>query len=276
MTDETRLKDGDGLEALLLRAADDDEPSPASKRAIASALGLAPAIGAGTAAVVASKKAAAATATAKVGTSALALKISGVVLAVGASVGTQRIIASRAHHDAPTAVVEPRPAGTPARPEPSVDAPRITPGVAVAAPEPPAPARLAEVDAPRIAVTARAVAPTRVDAPKPHASVEASAPPPPPAPVAPAQSTLAAEVAALDAALAATRASDGARAIELLDTSDATCARGTLAPEALVARIQATLLIGDTTGAHALGERVFTQYPKSPLVRRVRELLEVR
>ena len=92
---------------------------------------------------------------------------------------------------------------------------------------------------------------------------------PPPAP----RATLTDEVTLIDGALAALRHRDPMHALAILDDYDSRYPTGAMAPEAAVARIQATLAKGDLAKARELGEQFLAAHPKSPLAGRVRDLI---
>jgi hypothetical protein len=237
-----RLKDEDGLAGALLRSADDDAPSPSSRRAIGVALGLSAApLGA----LPAAKASAAAV---KAG---FALKVTAVVAIVGTAVGVHRVATRPVEVAPPPPVVQPAPAPPPA-PPPIVQPPVvIVESVPVHAPPPP-----------------------------PHrAAVHVTAPPPPPPPPEeppPAPPPLADEIAQLEVALAAVRHHDPQSALAALDAYDAKFPAGRLAPEALAARVEATLAAGDRAHARELAAHFLDAHPTSPLARRVRALVESR
>jgi outer membrane protein assembly factor BamD (BamD/ComL family) len=102
-----------------------------------------------------------------------------------------------------------------------------------------------------------------------------TAPPADAAPKSPPKpaSTLADEVRLIDAALAAVRNHRGARALELLDAYDRQYPTGAMAPEAAVARIDATRAVGDIAHARELATAFLAAHPGSPLAARVRALI---
>ena len=88
-----------------------------------------------------------------------------------------------------------------------------------------------------------------------------------------AESTLSAEVAALERAHAALAAHDAAGALQALDQYEAAFPSGRLASEEIVLRVQALLARGDEDAASALAERFFAGHPDSSYVSRLRDLL---
>lgn len=88
-----------------------------------------------------------------------------------------------------------------------------------------------------------------------------------------APSTLAAEVAALDAARSAIRRGQTARALAMLDEYDARFARPELGPESDIARIEAHLAAGDRAAARSLADRFLAAHPTSPAAARIRRLV---
>jgi hypothetical protein len=247
-----RLKDDDGLAGALLRSADDDAPPPSSRRAIGIALGLSAApLGA----LPAAKASAAAV---KAG---LGLKITAVVAIVGTAIGVHRV-ATR-----PVEIATPLPAVQPA-PAPSTQVRNVIGGKAPAPPP--------VVQPPVVIVES---VPVHAPPPPPHRAVAHVAAPvlPPPPPVEePAPPPLADEIAQLEIALAAVRRHDALAALATLDTYDARFPAGRLAPEALAARVEATLAAGDHAHARELAAHFLDAHPTSPLARRVRALVEPR
>jgi hypothetical protein len=269
MSELGRIKDEDGLAGDLLRAADDDAPPASSRRAIGAAIGLAPSIGHGAGAVHAAK----ASAVAKLG-GGIALKVTAVVAVVGTAVGVHHvatrapasppppaIVASRA----PAQIAMPTPApiaiAPPPAPPPSAIVPPPAPVEAPPAPRPPPPAHRATVPAPP---------PPIETAPPPPAAETGPAPPVPAAP------SLGDEIAQLELALAAVRRHDPSAALAALDAYDRRFPAGKLAPEALAARVEATLAAGDRAGGRTLAARFLAEHPKSPLAQHVRDLVEAR
>jgi hypothetical protein len=88
-----------------------------------------------------------------------------------------------------------------------------------------------------------------------------------------AESTLAAEVAALERAHEALAGHDAGSAMRALDRYEANFPAGRLASEETVLRVQALLAEGDRHAAGALAERFFSVHPESSYARRVRDLL---
>jgi len=88
-----------------------------------------------------------------------------------------------------------------------------------------------------------------------------------------AESTLSAEVSALERAQVALAGRDADGALRALDRYAVTFPAGRLASEATVLRVQALLARGDEASAGAVADRFFTAYPDSSYARRIRELL---
>ena len=115
------------------------------------------------------------------------------------------------------------------------------------------------------------VSPTKAPEP-PRVALPAKTPEPPHA--SPARPpTLSDEVGLLDAALAALRARDPRRALAALDTYDARFPAGKLAPEAMVARIEATHAVGNAGRTRELAAKFLATHARSPLAQRVREIV---
>ena len=74
--------------------------------------------------------------------------------------------------------------------------------------------------------------------------------------------------------MAALRKSDPAGALALLDRYDQQFPRGTLAPEATVARIEALVASGNTTRARELATKFLAAHGDSPLAHRVRRSVD--
>jgi len=123
---------------------------------------------------------------------------------------------------------------------------------------------------------------TKTDLPAPPASVtpeetvmppttDDSPPSPPPAPgKRPAnRPSLTEELTALDAASAALRGGDGARALKLLDEHARKFPRGRLRLEASVLRIEALAKTGNGAAAGGLAKRFLERHPNSVLAPRV-------
>jgi hypothetical protein len=288
MTELPRLKDGDDLAGALLRAADDDAPSPRSRAAIAAAIGLsAGAAGVGAGSAHAASSAAKTTLAGKLGAT-VTVKIAAVVIAVGATVGVHHVVtkpASEPPPPAPARIAEPAHAAVPTRaaapanvvvvePAPvraTVEAPAMpapTP-IAVAVPAAPPPVAHTPVAHTPVAHAPVAHAATRAPdpAPSPEPAPAAETPPAPPAP------SLADEVALLGSAVAQLHRHDAGAALAILDDYDQRFPAGKLAPEATVARVEATFEVGDAAHARALAARFLAEHAQSPLAPRVRDLV---
>jgi len=70
----------------------------------------------------------------------------------------------------------------------------------------------------------------------------------------------------------ALRKGDVAAALRSLDEYERRFPSGALAPEAAVARIEATFASGDTTKGRALADAFLAAHPDSPLAKRVQRL----
>ncbi len=90
---------------------------------------------------------------------------------------------------------------------------------------------------------------------------------------APASSTLAQQVAAVDRARAALESGDAARAKRLIETYEAEYPGGAFVQEAEVVRVDALLREGNRAEAERIGKRFLAAYPKSPHAARVRALI---
>jgi len=286
VTEPRRLKDDPGMEAMLLRSADDDVAPEGSRRALALAIGLAPlplpppvgpagpaaATGTGAAPTVAT------TVAAKAGIGIVAKTLVAVTVATGVGVGVKTVLVQpRIATKAITSAWKPHVDRTTEQPTPPAVVPAAVPA-AIATPEP-----VTVVEPPPTAPPPSQPKPSRSPAPAPAAvpsdpvvtappapetpPVKPAAPPPPP------HSTLTEEVTLIDGALAALRHHEPARALELLDDYDRRFPTGSMAPEATVARIQATLATGDGARARELGSQFLATHPTSPLAERVRDLI---
>jgi hypothetical protein len=96
---------------------------------------------------------------------------------------------------------------------------------------------------------------------------------PDPAPPAIDPRRLAAEVALIDRARAAIASHDSSRALALLDEHRRTFSDGALVAEAEFVRIEALVGARRTAEATELGRAFLTRFPRSPLGRRVRDLI---
>jgi len=207
------------------------------------------------------------------------IKVSAVIVTVGTTVGVQQMATHRRDEvvaSAPERVRMPAPA-------PAHDP--IPDPVAVAIPAPlPVPVAVPVPAAVTVPVPAAVAVPARVPVPAaaavpaaPHSrpiprAVTTSSVTPPPAPAAP-RPTLTDEVAILDTAVGALHRHDPRAALAALDTYDQRFANGALVPEATVARIEATLAIGDPARARELAAGFLAVHARSPLAARVRALV---
>lgn len=107
--------------------------------------------------------------------------------------------------------------------------------------------------------------------------IEDSLPPPPrppPSAAAPSGSSLAAEVAALDAARQALARGDTSRALSLLDAHRDRFPEAHLLPEALHIRMEALYARGERPAAARIAERILAGFPQSPHAARARRVAE--
>jgi hypothetical protein len=241
MNDPERIMDGhsDELATTLMRSVRRDAPSPRARAATLAAVGI------GAAALPATTGVAAA-AGKVVGITAFGFAKS---IAIGA--GTAVVLLAVVHQTskpsasvvmAPVESTAPAPVAPPvqqASPPPSVAA-TAAPELAPLAAEKPAPARL------RAQPTAE---PAR------------------------AESTLAAEVAALDGARSAARNRDAAGALALLDAYERDFPGGVLAVEATVLRIEALANSGQSERALAVGRALLSRSPSGPHAERIRSIV---
>ncbi|MEJ7601708.1 MAG: hypothetical protein WKG01_27650 [Kofleriaceae bacterium] len=267
MADPRRLLDDpetSGIARDLLGSAADDGPSEHNRAAAARRLGIA--------AITLAGGGKATTAIA----GALWWKAGLVVAVIGGIIGTAVVVGSS------------NLAGSAATDRAKLMAP-VTPTVVVAPPAPvpealePAPVERAPVEP----VPQAAVKPTRkiarpIEAPvEPAPAIEPPAPPVPaptvPAPTVPAPidaRRLAAEVAVLDRARAALKGRDPAAALTVLDEHRREFAEGALVAEAEVVRLEALIQAGRKADARDQARSFLERFPSSPLVRRVRSLVE--
>lgn len=274
MDDPRRLLDDPNTSPLarsLLASAGDDGPSADHRSAAAKRLGIAAITLAG-----AGKAGGAAVA------SALWWKIGLVVVLVGSVIGIAVVMSSidlagsAASDRARLTRAVPEPASAPAdSTPPPAD---LAPPAGVAPEEPPAPAVPVEEVKPaapakrvKRAVTPEPEPPAEPP-PPPEPVVEATPPPPPPVQVDARR--LAAEVALLDRARGALKRRDTIAAIIALDEYRREFHDGALVAEAEVVRIEALIQGKDHASARAQAESFLARFPKSPLVRRVRSLVE--
>ena len=135
----------------------------------------------------------------------------------------------------------------------------------------------APVQAPAKVAVQKTEAPAPVTTSAPHATVELPATRPVHAThahaAAPAASTLAQQVAALDRARTALDEGDPARARRLVDSYESEYPAGAFLQEAEVLRIESLVHEGKTSDADRAGKRFLATYPNSPHDARVRSLL---
>jgi hypothetical protein len=251
MNEPRRLREeGSELERALIASASSDAPSPRARAAAARALGIDPTPG-GSGAGPSGGSVAATMSGGKIagfiGLAAL------VALAAWQLVvlGEDEIETERTTDTAP-----PPPAAEPPPAPPAAPVERATDE------RPPDEARsLGETsEAPRSGPIRRARPSVEADAPEHTEPVTTP-------------STLAAEVAALDAARSAIRSGRTAHALALLDEYDARFARPELGPESDIARIEAHLAAGDRAAARSLADRFLAAHPTSPAAARIRRLV---
>jgi hypothetical protein len=97
---------------------------------------------------------------------------------------------------------------------------------------------------------------------------------PTPAPAtAGSPTTLAAEIAALEAVRGALASGDPSASLRSLDDYDRRFASPALGPEAAVLRVQSLLALGRVDEAHKLGERLLAEQPGTAYSQRIRSLL---
>jgi hypothetical protein len=248
MNDPRRLLDGDGdaLEQALLRSAKQDEPESGKEHAVLFALGLAPpglgipsGLGSSSAAS-ASAAGAAATAAAKLGTWSIVKWIG-----VGVIAGTATLGGAKALHG-------------------SFDVPKSAPSIII--PSAPASIDLVNTQPPSAQDAGAQIEPDAQAAPRVIASEKPSA-------SAPADLSLAAEVAALDRARKALESNDPEAALRAIEERGRSHPDGVLQPEAMVVRIEALTKMGQRQAALELGRQFMTKYPDHPLRERVRALM---
>jgi hypothetical protein len=291
VTEPRRLKDDPGLESMLLRSADDDVAPEGARRALALAIGLAPLptplpsapVGPTAAAGTGAAPTVATTVAAKAGIGIVAKTLVAVTVATGVGVGVKTVVVQpRIAMKTITSAWQPHVDRTAEQPAPPATAP---PAVVVAAPPPVAPPPpVAVVEPPPPVPPPQPPKTLHAPVPAPEPAPPATTPPPvvestPPLvkpatpPLTPPHSTLTEEVTLIDGALAALRHHEPARALALLDDYDRRFPTGSMAPEATVARIQATLATGDRARARELGSQFLATHPTSPLAERVRDLI---
>jgi len=240
MTDPERIVQGHcgELATALMRSVRGDAPSPQARAATLSAVGI------GAAAVPATTSAAAA-AGKTIGITAL-----GLVKAFAIGAGTAALVLVVVHQTS-------KPAPPPPAPREPVAA------VAIVQPaQPPAP-------------TLPATAPAEPEV-APHASNKATPArvhSEPAAEPVRAESTLAAEIAALDRARSTARSRDPAGALALLDAYERDFPGGVLAVEAGVLRIEALADSGQTDRALALGRALLRTSQSGPHAERIRSIV---
>jgi hypothetical protein len=269
MTDDpVRLLDEGGGELLrsLLSAAREEEPEAAALRRTLIAVGVGAALtttaasasaasvtaGAASAGGVSGVGGTAAVGTAKGAASSMALVVAK-WLAIGALTGT---VASSAVYSVSGALAPPPHADSSAPVLP------VTPVVPQNSLRPRDPVELQEIPRPPAVVSAPVPAPAIAEPVGSQPKGDLGAP-------------LAAEVAALDNARQALRASDAARTLDLLANYETTFPEGRMLPEALYLRLEAFTLRGDKSNAEAVARRILRVYPSSPHAARARAVLGI-
>jgi hypothetical protein len=269
MSEPRRLREqGSELERALITSASSDAPSVRARASAARALGIDPTpggssggpSGGGSAATPATMSGA---------------KIAGFVglAAVIALAAWQLMVLDRSDGDTGRATTAGAAPQRPSEPQAAAErSPSLEPPIERRSPEDERPSEASRALEPEGADRARRTehprravveAPVEVDTPGNQGPAAIEAQP----------STLAAEVAALDAARSAIRSGQIARALALLDEYDARFVRPELGPESDVARIEALLAGGDRAGARSLAERFLASHPTSPAAARIRRLV---
>lgn len=244
-------------ELLLLRSAEDDQPSSGSLAATLAAVGIGAASGA---AVTASASAASASATSATAASTTAAKWGGAiaiskwvsVVAVGTTIAVSSIALERHASQPPRSPARSAPQ-RPASPKPHVAANTNDPSVA------PVPSPSPAAEEPRAAMPA--LRPTRAASPARNTVVTA-------------QPDLSREIAAIDEARSALRRGDASEALAVLDRYEVELAKsGRLQLEATALRIEVLFRLGERGRARALADAFLAKHPKSPYAMRIRALL---
>ncbi|MCL2448061.1 MAG: hypothetical protein FWD17_03845 [Polyangiaceae bacterium] len=285
MTDPDRLsRRKTGLGGTLLRSARDDAPSGRARRRAALALGLAGGSTAATTGTAAASSAVSAASKAGALGAVAFAKWMGVgamtgVIALGsvqATTGAVWPIATAPSQSFPAPrPVDPRPRANLAgirAPASSSNVPPAIPAIPTSAPAPSAdpsppsaiapPAPVAPPSKRPVLALDTATAPfTRVAAARPHEEPADSAP-----------SSLADELHLLERARTALAAGDARGALDALDAHELRFARGTLAPEAAVLRIEALAAHGDDAEATARADAFLAGDPEGVQARRVRSI----
>jgi len=258
--------DASPLARSLLASAGDDGPSANHRAAAAKRLGVAAITLAG-----ASKAGSAAVATAMWWKAGLLVVLLGGIVGVAVVVSSADLAGSAASDRARLTRVA-VPADSTPPPADLVPPAGISSDVVPAAEPEPEP-----VTAAPIAPT-RAPPPKRANRPEPAAPAPETTEPPvaeaPPAPVQIDARRLAAEVALLDRARGALKRRDLAAAIAVLDEHRRDFHDGALVAEAEVVRLEALIQAQDHAAARLQAQTFLARFPKSPLVRRVRSLVE--
>jgi len=274
MAEPPRLLDDPGTSPLarsLLASAEEDGPSPDRRRAAARRLGIAAITLAG------GSKAGSAIAAALWWKTGLVLLVLGTVVGVAVMAEIPDLAGSAATDRAQlTAKPASRVVAAPPAPEPAElpTAPATEPTAPATEPTEPVAAAPTTVK-PRV----RKVTPRVVAKPEPAPIATAPVEPTPPAaptppPVQVDARRLAAEVAVLDRARGALKHRDAAAALAALDQHRRDFADGALVAEAEVVRIETLILSGQHAAARDQAQSFLARFPSSPLVRRVRSLVE--
>jgi outer membrane biosynthesis protein TonB len=273
--------DASPLARSLLSSAGDDGPTSDHRAAAAKRLGIAAITLAG-----GSKAGSAAVATAMWWKAGLLVVLLGGIIGVAVVVSSADLAGSAASDRArltrvavpadstpPPADLVP-PAGMSNEPVPVVPADDVAPPPPPVEATPPPPPK-------RVTKPATASVPESPPEPPPSPEPVTEAPAEPPVTEAPAPPPirvdarrLAAEVALLDRARGALKRRDTTTALAALDQHRRDFHDGALVAEAEVVRIEALIQAKDHAAARAQAQSFLARFPKSPLVRRVRSLVE--
>lgn len=244
LPERLRSAGGTGLEKRLLRAASSEQPTRELSERMARGIGVTlPAVGAGGAAGLAAKTAAAASKSVAT-SSALVPWISGTLAAALVVSGFMAL----------------RPSATPPVAQLSTAAPPVAP--VVVTPVTPTPTTPAASDS----------ALTPVDDALPKGPAAPSLRARSASTTTTTTNELANQIALVDAARAALAAGGPARALSAVREYQATYPAGTFRPEVAAIRIEALLKLGRKTEARALAERFSASYGPGPLADRVARL----
>jgi hypothetical protein len=272
MADPRRLLDDPDTSPIarsLLSSAGDDGPGSDRRAAAAKRLGIAAITLAG-----GSKAGSAAVATAMWWKAGLLVVLLGGIIGVAVVVSSADLAGSAASDRARLTRAVPTIAPADSTPPPTDLAPsagmseELAPAAPVEEPAPPvAPKAPRRANKPVLTPATEVAVPTAPPEPEPIAEA-------PPPPIQVDARRLAAEVALLDRARGALKRRDTAAAIAVLDEHRRDFHDGALVAEAEVVRIEALIQAKDHAAAHTQAQSFLARFPKSPLVRRVRSLVE--